>query len=309
MDDLLPILVIGAAAIDMKGAAFADIVPGSSNPGQIRISEGGVSRNIAENLARLGLHATLISAVGDDGSGQRILRQAEERGIDVSHVLEVKGATTGAYISLLDNAGTPFIAMYDMSILSRITPRYIYNHRRLFGEASFVVLDANLPQPTLETALNLARQHNLRVCADPTSSLLAPRLEPYLPHFHMITPDRGEAQVLSHMAISTTMDAIEAAKKLVAAGVDIAIVKMAEQGVCYATAETSGRVPAIQTEIVDLTGVGDALTATVVFGLLHNFSIDEAVRLGASAASLTLQCRETVCPNLSLERLYDNLVI
>jgi len=60
---------------------------------------------------------------------------------------------------------------------------------------------------------------------------------------------------------------------------------------------------------VDRTGAGDALTAGVVFGLLNDFPIDEAVRLGVSAATLTLQCKETVCPDLSLERLYDQLVI
>ncbi len=60
---------------------------------------------------------------------------------------------------------------------------------------------------------------------------------------------------------------------------------------------------------MDLTGAGDALTAAVVFGLLNDFPVDEAVRLGASAAALTLQSRETVCPDLSLERLYDQLVI
>jgi pseudouridine kinase len=50
------------------------------------------------------------------------------------------------------------------------------------------------------------------------------------------------------------------------------------------------------------------LTAGVVFGLINDFPVDEAVRLGASAAALTLHSRETVCPTLSLERLYDQLV-
>jgi pseudouridine kinase len=68
-------------------------------------------------------------------------------------------------------------------------------------------------------------------------------------------------------------------------------------------------VPALESEIVDLTGAGDALTAAVVFGLLNDFPIDEAVRLGTSAAALTLQSRETVCPALSLEQLYDQMVI
>ena len=91
-------------------------------------------------------------------------------------------------------------------------------------------------------------------------------------------------------------------------GVDIAIVTLAELGVCYATPEVSGHISALKTQVVNRTGAGDALTAGVVFGLISNFSIDEAVRLGASAAALTLQCFESVCPDLNLDRLYDSLV-
>ena len=59
--------------------------------------------------------------------------------------------------------------------------------------------------------------------------------------------------------------------------------------------------PAIATELVDSTGASDALTATVVFGILNEIPLDEAVRLGASAAALTLECTDSVCQELTLE--------
>jgi len=80
-------------------------------------------------------------------------------------------------------------------------------------------------------------------------------------------------------------------------------------GLYYATSDESGHVPALQRDIVDLTGASDALHAAVIFGLLNDFAISEAVRLGISAAAATLQCVETVCPDLSLDRLYNELVI
>ena len=57
----------------------------------------------------------------------------------------------------------------------------------------------------------------------------------------------------------------------------------------------------------DPTGAGDALTAAVLFGLLNDMPIDDAVRLGVAAASLTLTYRGSVIPDLSLEKLYDQL--
>jgi pseudouridine kinase len=91
--------------------------------------------------------------------------------------------------------------------------------------------------------------------------------------------------------------------------VRVAIITMAELGLVYAAGDLSGHIPAIRTEIVDFTGAGDALTAAVIFALLHGIPIEEAVRLGVAAAALTLRSRETVSPELSLERLYEQLVI
>jgi len=309
MDENPHVLVIGAAAVDTKGTAQQSFLSGVSTPGRVRNSVGGVGRNIAENLSRLGIDTTLMTAVGDDEAGQRVLRQAAEAGIDTSPVLVAKGCNTGAYMALFHPDGSPMASLYDMTIVSRLAPRYIYDRRRLFEEADFVVIDANLAPAQLETVFKLAEHYETPVGADPTSVALAPRLRPHLARLRMITPDRDEAAALAEMPVRTEMEALEAAKRLVAGGVEIAIVTMAEEGVCYATPASTGRVPAVHTEVVDMTGAGDALTAAVVFGLLNDFSVDEAVRLGVSAGSLALKCRETVCPELSLQRLYDNLVI
>lgn len=295
--------------MDIKGRPRKALVPGTSNPGGIRISVGGVGRNIAENLARLGLRTTLLSAVGNDEWGQRILECTAAGGVDVSQVLVNPEHHSAAYLAVLDETGEKSISIDDMDIMASVTPPYIYARRRLIKEADMVVMDANLSPKAMRSLISLARKYAVRVCADPTSAILAQRLIPHLPDLYMITPDASEAEALCQARLTGRSTAISAAKQLVAMGVNIAIITLAEKGLCYATSEVSGYIPAIRTEVVDRTGAGDALTAGVVFGLLNDFSVDEAVRLGVSAATLTLQCKETVCPDLSLERLYDQLVI
>jgi pseudouridine kinase len=306
------LLVIGAASIDTKGRAARPIQAGTSTPGAIRVSVGGVGRNIAENLARLGERVVLLSAVGEDGSGRRILYQAAECGIDVRHVV-VSAATehrTAAYMAVRDEKGNPVLSIDDMSINRQlITPQYVYRRRRLFRDAQMVILDANLAPASLRTIFRLAQQYQVPVCADPTTASLAPRLEPYLPHLTLVTPNAAEAEALCGVQVTSRESATIAAQMLVTMGVQIAIVTLGATGLVYATSRESGHVPAIECEVVDLTGAGDALTAAVIFGLLNDFGVDEAVRLGTSAAALTLGCRESVCPSLSLERLYDQLVI
>jgi pseudouridine kinase len=127
----------------------------------------------------------------------------------------------------------------------------------------------------------------------------------------MITPNASEAGMLCGMTVepSRRRAVLEVAKRLVASGVEISIITLGKHGVCYATSELSGFVPAIRTGIIDPTGGGDALTAAVIFGLLNDMPLDEAIRLGVSAAALTLGYPGAVVPDLTLEKLYDALVI
>jgi pseudouridine kinase len=304
------LLIVGAASIDTKGRADKAIQVGTSTQGAIRVSVGGVGRNIAENLARLGESVILLSAVGDDGSGRRILQQASECGIDVSHLIVSPKHRTAAYLAVLNETGNLAVSIDDMGINRElITPAFIYRHRILFRDARIIILDANLSPGTLTTIFNLARRYNVPVCADPTTATLAPQLCPHLPALMLVAPNAAEAEALCGVHVTDRESGLEAAQRLVAMGVQIGIVTLGATGLVYATSHESGHVPAIECEVVDFTGAGDALTAAIVFGLLHGLPIVEAVRLGTSAAALTLQSRETVCPALSLERLYDQLVI
>ncbi len=310
MDKEQHLLVIGAASIDTIGRASHRLESGSSTPGEIRVSAGGVGRNIAENLARLGERVVLLSAVGDDESGRQILQQAKKCGIDVRHVRVDAHQRTASYLAILDEAGDLVLSVDDMAINRElITPNFVYRRRSLFRDARMLVLDANLSPRTLDLIVRLAVRYSIPVCADPTTVILAPRLAPHLPHLTVITPNAAEAQALCGVQVIDRESGLVAAQRLLSLGVNTAIVTLGATGLVYVTSEESGHVPAVECEVVGLTGAGDALTAAVVFGLLHNLPIDEAVRLGTSAAALTLQCRETVCPALSLERLYEKLVI
>jgi fructose-1-phosphate kinase PfkB-like protein len=95
-----------------------------------------------------------------------------------------------------------------------------------------------------------------------------------------VTPNGVEAQALTGLPVSDTAQGALAAKQLVAAGVQIAIITLGHAGLVYATPEASGYVPSIEGDIIDPTGAGDALTAAVVYALLNDIPVDEAVRLG-----------------------------
>ncbi|MBN2550718.1 MAG: carbohydrate kinase family protein [Anaerolineales bacterium] len=306
-----PVLVLGAAGIDIVGVLRGELRAGTSNPSQIRSSFGGVARNVAENLARLGHPVRLLAAVGSDQMGERLIEQSAQAGVDISAVIRIPDRTTGAYLAVVNSKGELQLALDDMHTVAYLSPEFVRQKSNLFKEASMLFVDANLSKETLRAAITLARRAKIPICADPTSVGLADRLIPHLPHLRLITPNAAEAGILCNRSVDPARrrQTMEVAKCLVSQGVGIAIITLGQYGICYATSETSGYIPAMRTEIVDPTGGGDALTAAVIFALFNDIPLDDALRLGVSAATLTLRYSGAVVPDLTLEKLYDQLVI
>jgi len=316
LNDDCSVLVIGAAGLDLIGRLIDPPQEGNypsvkSLPANIRVSFGGVSRNVAENLARLGQPVRLLTAVGSDPTGNELLHLTASFGVDVQPCMISEQNSTASYLAVLDPQGNRYFSLEDMAVLEEITPAYIQKNEACLASASVIFIDANLPAPTLEAVMQAAKKTGVLICADTTSVLLAPRLLPHLEQIYLLSANSSEASVLcqNDPVVTDRDSALIAARKLVNLGAELVIISLAEFGVVYATSETNGHVPAIQTRILDPTGAGDALTATVIFGILNEIPIDESVQLGVTAASLILRYRGTVFPGLSLERLYDELVV
>jgi pseudouridine kinase len=203
------------------------------------------------------------------------------------------------------------VTISDFDIVRRVDPNYLWKHEPLFEQSDLIVIDATLSTDALETLFELADRYHARVCADPTMPSLAARLNPYLSSLYLIAPNAAETTALCGLPdpARTRETAIEAARHLVSMGVQIAVVTLGEQGVAYADGSGGGFIRAMRTQVVDATGAGDAFSAAVIFGLLNEVPVDEAMRLGMTAAALTLQSHETVLPGLSQELLYDKLVV
>jgi pseudouridine kinase len=277
----------------------------SSNSSAIRSSFGGVARNIAENLARLGTPVTLLTAVGDDHAGEDILSAADDVGVDVSRAIIAEDETTGTYLAALDESGDLYLGLDDLRVLRHITPDYLRLNRDAFRECAMVALDLNLGEAAMLTAFQMAHEYAKTLCVDPTSTVLAGLLRSHLDRINIVTPNLAEAEAILRCGpIRTADEALVAARQLVGLGVEAAVITQAESGACYATENESGQFPAVRVEIVDTTGAGDALTAMVIFGRLNGLSMSDSLQLGLRAAALTLRTTETVAPELSLDRLY-----
>lgn len=301
------IVVIGGASLDIKGRLRRDFIQGTSNAAAIQISVGGVGRNIAENLARLGTSVALISAVCADDFGRAILQQTEASGVDTSYMLTTCDQRSSSYIAIVSQEGSLIAGLDDSAAGRAIMPEHIQAHAALLKQADMVVIDANVARSTGDAILDLCAAANVPVAFEPVAFGLAERFKEKIGRFFLVFPNELEAEALSGMRVHDVASAQLAAQKLVALGVDIALITLAAQGVVYASASEVGHVPAIQTEVIDPTGAGEALAATVIYGLTNGVPLSESVQLGQIAAWVTLQSPETVAPEISLEYLYAQL--
>lgn len=304
-------VVIGGANIDHKCYTVSVPIARTSNPGRIISSLGGVGRNVAENLARLGTSTALITAIGNDEAGARIHRVTEGAGVDLRHVV-LTSHRTGTYSAVLDESGDLYIAVSEMDGMCDITPASIAERRALIANSRILVMDCNVPQEAMLRAAEIAQRNGVPVLVEPVSVAKAQRVRALLTAglaLHTITPGLEEFQQLTGATGSSRADLCNAASRLHAAGVQNVWVSLGMNGSFLSAAgEGAHRVemiPAAPATLVDATGAGDAMLAGYIAGILRGLDTFAAARYGRAAAAITIESAATVHPSINMTMLLD----
>jgi len=292
--------VIGGANIDIHGKSLRGLRPNDSNPGAVNISAGGVARNIAENLVRLGVDCRLISAIGNDQHGQMLKRLSRDAGIDMQYVHEITSAATSTYLSVLDDTGDMQVAVADMSIIEHLGAERLRSQQAMLEQSSLIVIDTNLPDDALGWLTDTLT--DIPIFADTVSTTKAPRLKPYLSSIHTLKAGANEAEALMGMQAGTTAQMRKVAASLHAEGVERVFITRGEQGVFYSTAEVDGvEKPRLRKrDVHNAGGAGDAFLAGLAYAWLENWPMGDTLRFALAAAEITLSHRATSSPALSL---------
>jgi len=296
-----PIVCIGGLNIDRKLRLMAHALAGSSNPCEAHETPGGVVRNVAENLARLGLPVALVAAVGDDAGGRMLIEQAAQVGIDMRAVIRLRRHVSDSYTAVLAPDGSLALGLAAMPLVESLNPWALAASKALRAGAALVVADGNLPTDAWPLLLAEARESGVPLVGVAVSEAKMERLPERLDGLHLLLLNAGELTTVA-------ADADEALAALHARGVARVLVSHGAAGLVLSEAGRAPRQwPAPQVDIVDVTGAGDALSAGVCAALLRDASdLDAAARLGLELAALTLQTEDSVHPDLTPEFLLLN---
>ncbi len=309
MDSNRPhVCVLGGANVDVQGFPTGPLKMRDSNPGRVHTAMGGVGRNIAENLVRLGVPTRFVSVVGDDANGRRMREEAAALGMDTDHVMVLPDAQTSTYLSVLDETGDMLVAINQMDICERLTIPLVDQAMDALRNAALCVMDTNFPEPVLTHVIDTLHP-TVPLYLDPVSAAKAQRIRTRIGCFHTVKPNRLEAEVLSGLPIPRQGGPEQdEALRLVAAwfhgqGVKQLFLSLGAAGTFCSTPEGQWHLPAPTCRVVAATGAGDAFMATLAMGHFRGMDIRKTAQMATIAAALALSHPETINPALSLDRL------
>lgn len=304
MEDGSYVVAIGGANMDIAGKPAGPLVAHDSNLGTVRLSHGGVGRNIAHNLALLGVDVRLITAFGEDPQAADLLRGCEQAGINVAASLHVPGGATSTYLCVMDADGDMEVAINDMAILDHLTPKRMAERLGLLNEAAACVIETNLPTETLAW---LTAHVRVPIFCDPISTIKAQKLDGLLGGINTLKPNCLQASTLSGVDIKSEEDLACAADRLLAQGLGRAFISLGADGLLCADGERRVRLPLLPCNVVNTTGAGDAMTAALVWSYLQGFGLEESGLAGLAASSIAVESTQTVSPLMSAKLLRERM--
>lgn len=287
------VLIIGAQNIDIFAKSNGEYTLQDSNPAKIHIAFGGVGRNIAENISRLGNEVNFITVFGDDFFSNTAHKSIKEMGIDTTNSLFTKNHTNSVYLGIMDQENDLFLGLNDMEITKELNTEFLKTKARFINEFSTIIIDNNLETEALHYLLNTYQDKT--IIMDAVSAKKAVKLKGFLDKISVLKLNQIELA-----ALSDELETISKIKDLHKKGAKTLLITNQDKDIILSTKERmiTKKVLAVDT-IVNATGAGDAFLSGFIHGILHNFSDMEKLKYADIVANISLQSNNSTNELLS----------
>lgn len=293
------ILVMGASIVDIIGLCKKEYTQRDSIPGRIKMSLGGVCRNIAENLGRVNVNTEFISILGNDQYGHSILRNSEEQGYSMKHSSMIDGGYTPTYMAILNEHGEMESAIVDMECLDKFDEEFVDSKKDVIENSEYTVIGADNPE-LMEYMLK-KYSDKTKFILDPVSANKAKTVKHLIKYFHTIKPNRLETEMMCGFKIESDEDLRKAGDYFLSLGVKNVFISLDADGIYYRNADEEGKIKTGPVEVKNVTGAGDSLVAGLGYGYMNNLSLKDTVKYAIAMSVITINHEETINPLMSEE--------
>lgn len=292
--------VIGTAFVDVKGFPSGTYDPLGRNRGTVKVGHGGVGRNVAENFANVGMPVDFVGMLDGSAFGKEVEGHLRDIGVGLDHAMRVPERGIGIWTAVFDEEGSLAGSVSQVPDMGLFEERFRQCGEEVVRAADGVVLEIDLSERISERAIDLAERlekpvyalvGNLSVAmARPdlvarTSCFVCNDVEAAKLFGDEALLGSSPEQMLCHLPAASAR-----------AGIGSMVVTMGERGALYCENGSAGICPAVETEVVDTSGAGDAFFSGTVMGLIRGLTLSEAVSYGARLAAATIGWYEATCP-------------
>jgi pseudouridine kinase len=298
------IICIGAALVDELYSATAPMLLATTNNATVHRSAGGVSRNIAHQLALLGLPVQLISVFGNDGEGDWLKTICDYSNIKLDAAITTH-SLTGKYTGILNFDGSLFTALITNAELELITPKHLQKHETLLSNAAYIIVDANISTKTITWLAEFCDSHNIPLIIEPVSVPPAAKLsKANLKGVYMLTPNEDELPALcTHKTFETTE---QQAQELLNRGASKIWLHNGAAGSILFTKEKTIHLAAPKVaEVKDCTGAGDGSLSGFILAQYLGKNDEESLKVAHTLSAEILQVNGAIATHIKQDDLLN----
>lgn len=293
------IVVIGSSFVDIKGFPEDVYIPDGRNVGRIEYIHGGVSRNVAEDIANVELRPTYVGIVDTTPLGEMVKQKLKNHKVNVDYILSVPGGM-GTWLAVFDNNGDLAGSISQRPNMLPLVNLLEEKGDEIFSNADSIVLEADLDKAIIKKSFQLAEKYEKKIYAVVSNMNIAAERRDFIQKFDCFICNQLEAGILfaddySEKSPEELCNII--AEKVNRANIPSMIVTMGSKGAVYADYKgEKGICPARKVQVKDTTGAGDAFCAGVVIGLTYGKDLPESIDIGSLLAASVITSSENVCP-------------
>ena len=294
--------VIGVVFVDVKGFPHGKYIPTGRNIGDVKIVHGGVSRNVAQNLANVGNDVTFVTMFEPDALGSGVRANLAANGVDLTYAIEAP-AGMGMWLAVMNENGDLAGSISRQPDSSRLDALFQEHGDEIMQNCDDVVLEIDMRASIADRVFELAEKHRRDIYVIVGNMGVILKRQALLSRARLIVMNEIEAGLL----FGCTLDPADPERVLEVTRIEAKkrdlkqiVVTLGVHGSIYFDSRNgdAGFVPAEPTRLVDSTGAGDAFFSGTVDGLIHGMNLRDACARGAHLASLTIQTEENTCPRI-----------
>ena len=293
------IVVIGATFVDIKGYPHAQYIPTGRNAGRVIEVHGGVSRNIAEDIANVELRPTFLSVVDQSGTSTDVIEKLKRHRCNVDYIRRTDDGL-GTWLAVFDHTGDLVASISRRPNLDELVNILEEDGDEIFAQADSIAVEMDLDAPILKRVFALAEKHGKRVYSPVTNMSIASERRDLLQKVDCFVCNQQEAGILfseNYDGVSPEEMCAILAEKVKQARIRSMVVTLGSKGSVFAEMDgESGMCHAQKVGVIDTTGAGDSFFAGVAIGLTYGKSLEESCVIGTRLAAAVVATEENVCP-------------